>query len=188
MQKSNNVKKMVQISVISGISYLLMFLAVPIIPVVPYLKIDFSDIPILIGITLFGFRGSVIATLLKGLLYFITTGLSIPSFIGVLSSITATIILLIFYYLMRNMLNQNIYTKGLKVSIISIILTIIMSVENLFIITPLYLKVLNMDLGMSVIKLIIYGVIPFNLIKGILVGGLFMVISNKLNIGLNKIE
>lgn len=180
MQENSNVKKMVYISVISGISYLLMFLSLPIIPLVPYLKIDFADVPILIGLMIFGLKGSIISALLKGLLYFITTGLSIPSFIGVFSSITATIVLVLGFYLMSNLLNNNFFAKSLKILIVSVILTIVMSLENLFIITPLYFKVLNMDIGMPVLKLIVYGVLPFNLIKGILVGGVFTVISKKL--------
>lgn len=46
--------RLVELSVLAGCSYILMFFSFPIIPIVPFMKIDFADMPILIGAVLFG--------------------------------------------------------------------------------------------------------------------------------------
>ncbi|GAB7170933.1 hypothetical protein TUA1478L_29280 [Lactiplantibacillus plantarum] len=46
--------RLVGIALLGAIAYILMLLEFPILPVAPWMKIDFSDIPILIGLFLFG--------------------------------------------------------------------------------------------------------------------------------------
>lgn len=45
--------RLVGIALLGAIAYILMLLEFPILPVAPWMKIDFSDIPILIGLFLF---------------------------------------------------------------------------------------------------------------------------------------
>ncbi|KZU60178.1 ECF transporter S component [Lactiplantibacillus plantarum] len=51
--------RLVGIALLGAIAYILMLLEFPILPVAPWMKIDFSDIPILIGLFLFGVGGRV---------------------------------------------------------------------------------------------------------------------------------
>ncbi|MDV2576594.1 hypothetical protein RYX41_09180 [Lactiplantibacillus plantarum] len=44
--------RLVGIALLGAIAYILMLLEFPILPVAPWMKIDFSDIPILIGLFL----------------------------------------------------------------------------------------------------------------------------------------
>ena len=62
-------------------------------------------------------------------------------------------------------------------------MTIIMSLANYFIITPAYMKLLGMKLSLPLAKLIVIGVVPFNLIKG----GILGLITSILSIRLQKL-
>lgn len=46
--------RLVGIALLGAIAYILMLVEFPILPIAPWMKIDFSDIPILIGLFLFG--------------------------------------------------------------------------------------------------------------------------------------
>ncbi|WP_462271631.1 ECF transporter S component, partial [Ligilactobacillus agilis] len=55
-------KKYVLVACLAAISYLLMFFSFAIIPMVPWMKIDFADVPILVGFfTLGPAGGSLVA-------------------------------------------------------------------------------------------------------------------------------
>ena len=41
---------------------------------------------------------------------------------------------------------------------------------------PLYMNLLGMKLGMPLAKMVLYGVVPFNLIEGAIVGGIFALV------------
>ena len=59
-------------------------------------------------------------------------------------------------------------------------MTVIMAVANYWVITPLYIKVLGMKITIPLVKLVLLGVVPFNLIKGIVIGGLSTLLVPKL--------
>ncbi len=51
---SNKVQKMVSVSMFAAMGLVMQFVAFPILPVFPFLKIDFSDIPVLLSMFLYG--------------------------------------------------------------------------------------------------------------------------------------
>nr|WP_243685849.1 ECF transporter S component [Lentilactobacillus rapi] len=105
--------RLVEMSVLAGCSYVLMFISFPIIPIVPYMKIDFSDMPILIGTVLFGPVGGMTIAGLKSILYWVTTGASVPGLIGVGSSFISSLVLIWAFYLANRVLSG---MKGFKKS------------------------------------------------------------------------
>ncbi len=54
-----SIKKWVLAACLAAISYLLMFLSFAVIPIVPYMKIDFSDLAVLIGFFVLGTSGGI---------------------------------------------------------------------------------------------------------------------------------
>ncbi|OTP29408.1 hypothetical protein A5798_002576, partial [Enterococcus sp. 6C8_DIV0013] len=54
------------------------------------------------------------------------------------------------------------------------------SIANYFVITPMYIKVLGMDFGISIEQMVLYGIIPFNVIKSIAVSVVFFATYKKL--------
>ena len=59
-------------------------------------------------------------------------------------------------------------------------MTVLMMLANYTFILPLYMKILNFDLGMSTMKYLVVGVLPFNVIKGIIVSTVFVLVYKKL--------
>ena len=171
-------EKMVTLSLLAGIAYLLMFLEIPILPVFGWLKLDFSDIPILIGAFLYGPISGILVAFIRSTLNFVTSGGNLGALIGNGAGFLATVCYLLpIYGLMKKQHTNKNLIKGIIYA--TVLMTIFMSVANYFVITPFYLNVLGMDFGMSIATMILYGIIPFNLIKGTAVGVAFFVVYKK---------
>ncbi|EGO5015301.1 ECF transporter S component [Enterococcus faecalis] len=189
-QMNNKVQKMVSIAMLAAIGTVLQFVAFPIMPAFSFLKIDFSDIPILLGMFLYGPLAGVITAFVRSLLHLFLTGLAPQNMVGDFASFLASSIftLPIFYFFGKK---KNIRTNrivGLVSGILA--LTIFMSIANYFVITPIYLQLYGVTtqqfLGTSLASYVAIGIVPFNLIKGFLVSGVFLVLHAKLLPWLSK--
>ena len=189
-QMKNKVQKMVSIAMLAAIGTVLQFVAFPIMPAFSFLKIDFSDIPILLGMFLYGPLAGVITAFVRSLLHLFLTGLAPQNMVGDFASFLASSIftLPIFYFFGKK---KNIRTNrivGLVSGILA--LTIFMSIANYFVITPVYLQLYGVTtqqfLGTSLASYVAIGIVPFNLIKGLLVSGVFLVLHAKLLPWLSK--
>ncbi|EGO8772636.1 ECF transporter S component [Enterococcus faecalis] len=187
---NNKVQKMVSIAMLAAIGTVLQFVAFPIMPAFSFLKIDFSDIPILLGMFLYGPLAGVITAFVRSLLHLFLTGLAPQNMVGDFASFLASSIftLPIFYFFGKK---KNIRTNrivGLVSGILA--LTIFMSIANYFVITPVYLQLYSVTtqqfLGTSLASYVAIGIVPFNLIKGLLVSGVFLVLHAKLLPWLSK--
>ena len=187
---NNKVQKMVSIAMLAAIGTVLQFVAFPIMPAFSFLKIDFSDIPILLGMFLYGPLAGVITAFVRSLLHLFLTGLAPKNMVGDFASFLASSIftLPIFYFFGKK---KNIRTNrivGLVSGILA--LTIFMSIANYFVITPIYLQLYGVTtqqfLGTSLASYVAIGIVPFNLIKGLLVSGVFLVLHAKLLPWLSK--
>lgn len=187
---NNKVQKMVSIAMLAAIGTVLQFVAFPIMPAFSFLKIDFSDIPILLGMFLYGPLAGVITAFFRSLLHLFLTGLAPQNMVGDFASFLASSIftLPIFYFFGKK---KNIRTNrivGLVSGILA--LTIFMSIANYFVITPVYLQLYGVTtqqfLGTSLASYVAIGIVPFNLIKGLLVSGVFLVLHAKLLPWLSK--
>ncbi|MDY2532332.1 ECF transporter S component [Enterococcus faecalis] len=189
-QMNNKVQKMVSIAMLAAIGTVLQFVAFPIMPAFSFLKIDFSDIPILLGMFLYGPLAGVITAFVRSLLHLFLTELAPQNMVGDFASFLASSIftLPIFYFFGKK---KNIRTNrivGLVSGILA--LTIFMSIANYFVITPVYLQLYGVTtqqfLGTSLASYVAIGIVPFNLIKGLLVSGVFLVLHAKLLPWLSK--
>ncbi|EGO5853090.1 ECF transporter S component [Enterococcus faecalis] len=189
-QMNNKVQKMVSIAMLAAIGTVLQFVAFPIMPAFSFLRIDFSDIPILLGMFLYGPLAGVITAFVRSLLHLFLTGLAPQNMVGDFASFLASSIftLPIFYFFGKK---KNIRTNrivGLVSGILA--LTIFMSIANYFVITPVYLQLYGVTtqqfLGTSLASYVAIGIVPFNLIKGLLVSGVFLVLHAKLLPWLSK--
>lgn len=180
-QQGISVRSMVEMALFAGVAYVLMFVSLPIIPIVPYMKLDLSDLVVLVGMGLFGPGGAILIAAVKELLYFVSTGLDVVNFIGILTAFIADVayILPIHWVLKGHPTKLSRQVGAILVGTAS--LTVILSLANWGVITPLYLKVWGMSLGLPVNQLILLGVIPFNLIKGLVLGGLYILLSRRMS-------
>ena len=81
------------------------------------------------------------------------------------------------YYLLRRAQSKKDTLVGLLAGTVS--LTVVLSLANWLVITPLYLKILNFESG-PLRELIFAGIVPFNIVKGLLLGIVFLVIEPRL--------
>ncbi len=170
-----SLRKLVQVSILGGLAYLLTYLSVPIIPIAPYMKLDFGDIPILLATVLLSTRSGIVVALLRSLLYFIFTGISVINLIGVSSLLVASLTIIFSVTVIDQLLNSKIkYVAMIILETLS--LTVIMSLMNYFIITPLYMQLTGFRLSFSLSSSIIYIVVPFNIIKGLFIGIIFVLL------------
>lgn len=170
--RSSKLVKLVILSLLGTISLGLFFLNFPLPFLPPYLKIDFSDVPAIMAAFIFSPLAGVFVVAIKNVLYLIIGGASDP--IGVaanfLAGVMFTVPIAVLYH----------KYKGVK-SVISglvsgtIIMAVGMSVLNYFIILPAYSWLVGMEINEQIKwTSVIAGVLPFNLIKGIVVGILFV--------------
>ena len=186
-------KNLTMIAMFSAISAVLMVFEIQ-LPFSPsFVKFDFSDLPVMIGGFLIGpFAGGIIV-FMKILLHFLLNGTT-SFFVGDLSNLLLTLSFVLpasFIYQQKKTKKTTI--QGLLVSIICTSLLAI--IFNLFLIFPLYLKVLNLKmvdlinmihvvnpLVKDVFTMIVFSLLPFNLFKYSIVSMITMLSYKKLSI------
>lgn len=182
--RNNKVQKMVSVAMLAAIAVILQFVAFPIMPAFSFLKIDFSDIPVLIGMFLFGPFAGISTAFIRSVLHLFMTGASPQNLVGDMASFLATVIftLPIYYFFKKGSHQGRNKVLGIITGIVA--MTVFMSVANYFVITPLYLKLFGVSagefLGMSLQKYVTIGILPFNIIKGTMVSVVFLVLHAKL--------
>ncbi|QAR37829.1 ECF transporter S component [Lactiplantibacillus plantarum] len=173
--------RLVGIALLGAIAYILMLLEFPILPVAPWMKIDFSDIPILIGLFLFGVGGAFVITIIKLLLHSAMMGFAIYDLIGSFASFLGTAVLILAFALVLRYYRSNPkWRMPVAIVVATIGLVVIESLANLTFVLPFYLQVMGMKLSMSLNTVVLVAVIPFNLIKGLLVGNVFWLVYQRL--------
>ncbi|MBH0231070.1 ECF transporter S component [Halobacillus yeomjeoni] len=177
--QSSKLMKLIIIALLGSISMVLMLLNFPLPMLPPYLKIDFSEVPALVAAILFTPMAGVAVEGLKNLMYMIYTGAADP--IGVLANFTAGTL----FVVPAAMIYHKFKTKKSLISGLigsSVIMTIGMSVLNFFIILPAYTWFMGWETMSANLKLgtIAAGILPFNLVKGLIVSLMFIALFNKL--------
>lgn len=183
MEKSHSglgVRSMVLMALFAGIATVLMFVSVPILPYISYMKLDISDLFVLLGMGIFGPAGGVAIAAIKELLYFILTGFNLQNFIGILTAFVADVAFILPIGWILKKPTNSLQRQIAAVTVATISLTVILSLANWWVVTPLYLKLFGFSLGMPVKQLVLTGVVPFNLIKGIVLGVMFILLNRRL--------
>lgn len=164
--KRSSVKILTLISILGTISFILMLIQVPLPFLPPFLTVDLSDVPAFIGFILFGWIPGLAIIGLKILIY----GILISSEpVGPIANLMASLSLLIpvyFIYL------KNKTTKGLIIGFVVGILslTVMMSLLNYFVFLPAYGAIVDLkDIVENVRAIVAASIIPFNIIKGLII-------------------
>lgn len=178
--------RLITIALFGTISFLLFFMKFPLpIPIIPpYLKIDFGDVPAMIASLIFSPLAGVMVIAIKNILYLAVSGSSDP--IGVSASFIAGVL----FVLPISMIYHKY--KGVK-SVITgaiigtVMMAIGMSILNYFFILPAYGWFMGWDIDDQYKWItVIGGILPFNLIKGTIVGILFIPLFIRLKSWIEK--
>lgn len=190
-------KNMVKISVLGVISVALMLIDISSWFAPPFLKLDIADLPSLIGAFAMGPMAGVMVQMLKNILNLLIEG-SVTGGVGELSNflVGSTFVYTagLIYYRKKNFKNAII---GLVVGVLT--MTAFATLSNYFVIFPLYARVFGWPLeqlvgmGSAVNRfvvdyktLILFAVVPFNLLKGIIVSSVTLLIYKKVSPILQK--
>lgn len=172
-------KKMVTVGILAALAWVISMFSFPLLPWVPFLKIDFSDLPILFGMYVYGPVSGIGIAAIRSLLSYVTSGGQAGFPIGDTTAFVATLSLTLpIYFVIRNK------KPSMKQSLIAGItatlsLTSMMAVLNWLVIAPLYMRVMGFNVG-SMREYLMISVIPFNLIKGAIVSLIFFTTFYKL--------
>lgn len=180
---NKNTNRMVKISLLSAISVMLMYFDFPILPAFPYLKIDLSDVPALIGGFGFGPLAGVLIELIKNIVILLVKGTS-TGFVGEFANfiIGVSLVLPASFIYSRNKSKRNAII-GMVIGTISI--EVIGILANVYILLPLY----NMPLsGAELMKYVTTGLLPFNGIKAIMVSVLTYVLYKRVSVSIFNAE
>ena len=175
MKKASNTKKVVMVGTFSAIAFILQMIGSMMgLKVGGFLEIEFSDLPALIVTFAYGPVAGVLVELLKNFLhcFFTSTG-----FVGELANFVINGTFVGVAGLVYK------YHKTFKGAIVSLIAaTVAMAIAgifaNLYIMLPLYMP----DAPVSVkLNLVLATILPFNIVKGVVVSVITMLIYKKIS-------
>ena len=191
--KKDTTHKLTVAAMLSAVAFILMFIEFPIPMLIPaFIKMDFSDLPALLGAFALGPVYGVIISFMKNLLHIVIKGTS-TACVGELSNfILGAIFSAVAGYIYK-------HHKSRKTAIIgavagAVAMGVLSVPSNYFVVYPAYVQFYHMPLeailGMyqailpsadSLIKCLILFNLPFTLVKGLLDAVLCMLIYKPLS-------
>lgn len=187
--ENTKTKRLVGIALMGAIAFVISMIEFPIFPTTPFLKIDFSDIPIFFGMYVFGPAAGIMIAFIRSLLSYISGGGDAGFPIGSTASFVASVsVTLPIYYFTVNKV-MTLRRKILAGTVATILLTLMLGVLNYFFVLPAYLTVMGFDIRTitgSMMNYILYFLVPFNFIKGAIVTTIVFVMYERMKPWLNK--
>lgn len=184
--KNEKLNKLVKVSLLSVIGFILMFVEIstPIFPT--FLQFDVSDLPALIGAFAFGPAAGIAIEFLKNILHGLFVGKT--AFVGEMANfVVGSVLVATAGYIYGRNKTRKMAIGALAVS--TVVMSLAASVLNYFIFLPLYETVLHFPISAIVamgskinsnIKdlngFVVWSILPFNLIKGTIISVLTMLV------------
>lgn len=181
--ETRKLDRSIKVAVLGAIAFLLMFLEIPIIPMFPWLKMDLSEVPVLMGAFAFGPLAGMTVEVLKLLLHLMIKGTSTGG-VGELANLLVGAALVLpagFVYSKK---------KSKKTAIIGMILgglciEIVGVVANVYLLLPAYGIQMPAE---TLMKYVTVGLLPFNGVKAVLVSVITFILYKRLSVSIFKVE
>ena len=180
MKSNSKTRYIVNVAILSALAGVLMLIEFP-LPIAPtFYKVDLSDVAVLIGGFALNAPAAIIISFMKVMISIILNGTS-TAFVG---EFAAFIMDGVFGFVASLIYQKEHTKKGAIKSLIfgTLSLTIIGAFVNYYLMIPAYVKFMNIPLDAilslgsavnkninSLLTLIIFCTIPFNIIKGIII-------------------
>ncbi|MCL1631085.1 ECF transporter S component [Sporolactobacillus sp. CPB3-1] len=187
-----SLKKLVLISLLAALGFLIMLIAFP-VPLLPvFLTLDFSDLPALVGALILGPGAGIAIEAIKNCLHVLLAGSLTVVPVGEFANFVAgSIFIVVTWLFYRRKSTALSLLAGMGTA--TLLMTVIMAVVNYYLVFPGYALFLGLSVdaavGMaqsanrsihSLLTLIVYGVMPFNLLKGIILTLIMLPVSARL--------
>ena len=194
-QRLMSTNTMTKVAILSAISYILMFISLPIPGIFPdFLKIDISDVPAIFGGMSLGPVAGFIIVFIKNLFQAMTA--STTAWIGEIANLliggSYVVIVSLIYRHKKDI-------KGLLIGFIlgTIAMIIVGCLTNYYMLLPFYAKVMPMEAIISMGNIInpritdlgsfvIWMIAPFNLVKAVLISLITLPLYKKMEVILKK--
>ena len=180
---NQNLNKSIKIALLAAIATILMFIEIPLIPMFAWLKLDLSEVPVLLGAFGYGPLAGVIIEGVNILLHLLLKGTQTGG-AGEIANFLIGISLIVpaSYIYVKN--------KSKKTAIIGmiiggLIMEIVAIFSNVYIILPIYNMKMNTAELMQYISI---GLIPFNALKAILVNIITFIVYKKVSLAIFKVD
>ncbi|MBS5989444.1 ECF transporter S component [Anaerococcus hydrogenalis] len=170
-------RNLVKVGILSAMSFILMFVQFPIPVAPPFMKVDLADVPALIGGFSMGPVYGVLIQLIKNVLNLTKTST------GGVGEISNFIVGGLFVFISASIYKKNKTKKNATIAMVCgvLVMTLAATFSNAFVIFPLYGKAMGVDMSAfvamahktnalvnSYFTMMLFAIVPFNLIKGFL--------------------
>ncbi|KXH82046.1 ECF transporter S component [Sporosarcina sp. HYO08] len=166
---NKKLRKMILMAMLGSIGTILMQFNFPLPALPSFLKIDFGEIPAVIAIMTMGPVAGIAVELIKNVMHWFLSGSPTGVPVGEIANFTTGVLFIMPIYFIYNKFRS---TKGLAAGLIAgtVAMAVGMSVLNYVLFLPMYTYFLNMPVmsGDALYSMIVLGILPFNLIKGII--------------------
>lgn len=190
---SFKVRKMVQIAMLSAVSVVLMLFEIPLFFAPSFYEIDLSEVPVLIGAFAMGPLAGVIIELVKNVLNLVITG-SVTAGVGEFANFLIGCAFVVPSAMIYQRNKKRVGAiAGMAVG--TLMMAIAGGVLNAFVLLPAYGKAFGMPIDALVemgslvnhyitnlTTFILLAVVPFNILKGIVVSFVVVLIYKKISI------
>ena len=186
------VRGVVQISMLSAIAIILMQFEVPLPFAPPFYKIDFSEIPVLIGCFVMGPLAGAIVELIKVILNVVISGTTTGGVGDIANFLIGCAMCVPAGMIYKKYHTRKSALAGMAVG--TVFMTVIGCILNAYVLLPVYAKAFEMPIDAlvamgtavnhsitSLSTFVIFAVAPFNLLKGVLVSFIVFLIYKKIS-------
>jgi riboflavin transporter FmnP len=190
--KNKTLNTLVKTSILGAMAFIIMFLELP-LPLFPsFLKLDFSDIPALLGAFALGPVSGIVIELLKNVLHGAIKG-STSMWVGELANfLVGSAFVYTAGLIYQKNKSRKTAVKGIVLGIV--VMSAVAALFNYFVLLPFYATVLHfpidaiVQMGSAVNPLvtdlktlILWAIIPFNMFKGIVIAGVTVPLYKKVS-------
>ena len=180
MNSKSKTRYIVDVAILSALAGVLMLIEFPLFIAPSFYKVDLSDVAVLIGGFALGAPAAIIISFIKVMISIILNGTT-TAFVG---EFAAFIMDSVFGFVASLIYQKRHNKKGAIKALIfgTLALTIVGAIVNYYLMIPAYVKFMNIPLNAilslgsainknvsSLLTLIIFCTIPFNIIKGIII-------------------
>lgn len=159
----------VLVAILGAWAIVLRQLDFPILPQAPFLKVDFSDLAVLLGLLTRGPAGALaVASIRDGVHYMMKGGEAGLPIGAMMSLFASTVFFIPTHWVLKHTSRSFSVKKWLLTGIIATFLfSSVLGLFNYTIALPLYVKVLNFPIP-SIADYVWAIIVPFNVIKGVI--------------------
>lgn len=166
---NKKLRKLILVAILGSISTVLMQFNFP-LPALPgFLKIDFSEIPAVMAIMTMGPVAGIGVELLKNVMHWFLSGSPTGVPVGEIANFaTGVLFIMPIYWIFMKYRSAKGLAAGLFAGTVA--MAVGMSLLNYLVFLPMYTYFLGMPAvtGNALYQMIILGILPFNLVKGVI--------------------